>query len=97
MDILTLDAKGLLDLLGLLDGLLVAVVPDGDVGTGLSEGVGNGETDSSSGAGDDGGASLEGEEREDTVGVLGCLGVVVGELTRDDSLSCHSEGCGGWK
>lgn len=73
---LTLHAILLLDLGGTLDGLLVAVVPDGDVGAGLSETLGDGQTDTGASTGDDGGLALEGEEREDLV-LLGGGSVVL--------------------
>lgn len=73
---LTLHAILLLDLGGTLDGLLVAVVPDGDVGAGLSETLGDGQTDTGASTGDDGGLALQGEEREDLV-LLGGSSVVL--------------------
>lgn len=62
---LTLDAVRFLDLLGPGDGTLVAMIPDGDVGTSLGEGMGYTETDASAGAGDDCSFSLQRQEGED--------------------------------
>lgn len=72
----TLYAIGLLNVGSTLNGLLVAVVPDGNVGTGLGEALGNGKTNTSASAGDNGGLALEGEEGKDAV-VLGSNGVVL--------------------
>lgn len=88
----TLDTVCLLNLLGALKSLLVAVVPDGDVGTGLGETLGNSETNTGAGTRDNGGLALEGEKRHKTV-ILGGDGVVVGEVTLlGDGFVRH--GCG---
>lgn len=61
----TLDAKRLFDARGAGNGLVVGVVPDGDVGARLGKGLGHGEADSGAGAGYDGCFPGEGEERHD--------------------------------
>lgn len=66
-DQLTLDAVRLFDVFGLGQGLLVAVVPDGNVGARLCIRMGYGQADASTGARDDGGPALEREERQDAV------------------------------
>ena len=76
---LTLDAVVLLDVLGPLDSLLVAVVPDGDVGTGLGESLSHGQTDSRTRTGDDGRLPLVGEERQD-LQLGGSSAVVVAKM-----------------
>lgn len=76
----TLDTVLLLDLGCRLLGLVFpCVVPYRDVGAGFCEGLGHGQSDPGTGTRDDGRLALEGEEREDAVG-LGRRGGVVGEL-----------------
>ena len=87
---LTLDTVGLLDIFGLNKSLLVAVVPDGDVGTSLGEAMGDSQTNTSASAGDNGSAALEREHGHDTV-TLGDVHVVMGEgtvLHVDSHLDC---------
>ena len=76
---LTLDAVVFFDVGGPVEGFLVGVVPDGDVGAGFGEGLGDGETDACAGAGDDGRFAFVGEEGEDLFG-FGGRGVVVREV-----------------
>lgn len=57
--ILTLDAKSLLDLSSAVNGLLVAVVPNGDVGARFGIAFGDGKANTGTGAGDDGGFALQ--------------------------------------
>jgi hypothetical protein len=64
---LTLHTINLLNVLGLGDGFLVAIVPDRDIGTCFGQSMRYGEPDTCSCTGDDGSATFEGEEREDAV------------------------------
>jgi hypothetical protein len=76
----TLHSINLLNVLGLFNSFLVAVVPDRDIGACFSQGMCYREPDACSCSRDDGGAAFEGEEREDAV-CDGGHGVVVGELS----------------
>lgn len=76
----TLHSINLLDVLGLCNSFLVAIVPDRDIGACFSQGMCYCEPDACSCSGDDGGAAFEREEREDAV-CDGGHGVVVGELS----------------
>lgn len=82
----TLNTIVLLNSLGLINSLLIGVVPDGNVGSSLSKSVCNRETNSGASTRDNRSASLEGEEWEDTVSVLWCNGVV----NIEDSVLVHS-------
>lgn len=77
---LTLDAIFLLNLGGTLDGGLVAVIPEGNIGARLGVGIRDGQANASSGTCDDGSLALQREEREDAIGSGGRLGVAGGEL-----------------
>jgi hypothetical protein len=90
---LTLNAVFLLNVFGGLLGLvLLAVVPDGDVGAGLSKGLGHAQPDAGTGARDDGCLALEGEEGEHAVR-LGDLGCVVREVA---AFHVRHVDCAGW-
>lgn len=57
----TLDAIFLLNVGSAVDGLLIAVVPDSDVGTGLGEALCDRKTNTRSGTRNDGGSTFEGK------------------------------------
>lgn len=84
------DTVLLRNLRGTVSGLVVAAVPEGDVGTSLCESVGNLQTDTSARTGNNGRLALEREEREDTAAV-GSSGVVVLEDTVLDWRGGHCE------
>jgi hypothetical protein len=88
MGFLTFDAVFLLNLGSTVQGFLVAVVPDGDVGTCLGEALGNCEADTGSSPGDDGGSAFEGEERHH-FGLVRGSGVVVGKVPSFHRRVCH--------
>lgn len=75
----TLDAIGLLNLLGTFESLLVAVVPYRHVRTRLGEGLCNRQTDTGTGTGYNGRLALVGEQRQDLL-LLWWGGVVVAEV-----------------
>lgn len=61
---LTLDTVLLLNLGRPLNGFLVVVVPDSHIGPGFSQSMGYNQADASSGAGDNGSAALQREQRK---------------------------------
>jgi hypothetical protein len=75
---LTLDTIGLLNVLSLNKSLLVAVVPDGDIGASFCQAMGNTKTNSGTSTGDNGCATLEREEGENAI-ASGDRHVVMGE------------------
>ena len=83
-----MNAIILLNVLSFVESLLVAVVPDGNVGTGLRETLSNGQTDTSTSTRDDGGPALEAEEGHQ-LALLWRGGVVVGEATLVHCLVGH--------
>lgn len=72
----TLDAIGLFDIGSAVHGLVVGVVPDGDIGARLSEPLGDAEPDAGAGARDDGRLAFQGEQWQDTVRLGGLGGIV---------------------
>lgn len=62
-----------------VNGLLIAVVPDSDIGTGLREGLGNRKTDTGTGTGDNCRSAFEGEQRHG-FGFMRRCSVVVGKV-----------------
>ena len=87
---LTLDAIVLLNSLSALNGFLIAVVPDGDVGPRLSQSLSNGETDTGASTRDDGRLALVGEEGQNPLAARSD-GVVVAEVACL-GLSFHGNG-----
>lgn len=87
----TLDTIVLLDILGPFNGFLVAVVPDGDIGAGLSKSLSYSEANTGSGTRDNCGLSLVGEERHNLV-LGGSNGVVMGKIALGHSTVRHDEG-----
>jgi len=75
----TLDAELLLDLSGLGLGLLVAVVPYCNIGTGLGEHSCNGKTNTCTRTSDNGSLALQVEELQDSLSIGGSS-VVLAEL-----------------
>jgi hypothetical protein len=90
---LTLHSVDLLDVGGLVEGLLVAVVPNGHVGSGFCEGVGYCQPDTCSSTRDDGRSSLEGEERHHEAWIGRGHIVVVLEAAAVQNVGSH----GGWQ
>lgn len=76
MLVLTLDAVFLLNVRRTFNCLLIAVVPDGNVGTGLGKGLSHGQANAGTRTRDNGGLALVGEQREHLV-LLGSRGVSV--------------------
>lgn len=80
LEIHTLNTVLLSDLSSALWGLAVVAVPEGNVGTGLSQTIGHGETNTSTRTGDNGGLALQGEHSQQA-GVRGSGGVLMDKVS----------------
>ena len=92
----TLDAVLLLDILGTLEGFLVAVVPNGHIGARLGKSLSYRKTNTGTGTRHDCRLSLVGEQRHHLL-FGGRYGVVVGKVTLGHGTVRHDVRLCGWE